>query len=172
MMVETTRRFPMLPTLQAVCLLENNGGDLMFRGCCIFDMTDVVLGRRRFGAASSNYAFCSVCGFESIPVTDISPSFQNRDTREGSFQHFVESPVGILVGHTRCVIRPTGVKTLGVSMLLIQPLQNFNPGNDGFCQLIQRPDRAFRGALACGFELLESGLVVVESVLALLMTRS
>jgi len=85
MMVETIRRFPMLPILQAVCLLENNGGDLMFRGCCIFDITDVVLERRRFGAASSNYTFCSVCGFKSIPVTDIFSFFQNRDTREGSF---------------------------------------------------------------------------------------
>jgi len=70
-MIEIIRRFLIFFILQAVCLLKNNSGDLIFRGCYIFNIINIVFKRQRFNAVFSNYIFYFVCGFKSIPVINI-----------------------------------------------------------------------------------------------------
>ena len=134
-MVETKRSFPMFPTLQTFCLLKKNGCDFMLRGFRAFKVTTAVLAQRTFGAASSNDAPCFTSVFESVLVTNVSPFLQDRETRKGGFQHLIELPSAIFVWHMRCAFGRTGTKAISMAACFIGPLQNFNPGEDGFCQL-------------------------------------
>ena len=79
--------FELQPTLQTLFLLGKIEGQHMLGVFCAFEVTTVVLPRRRLGAASSNYTPCFTCGFESLLVANVSHSFHNTETRKDEFYH-------------------------------------------------------------------------------------